>query len=112
MDDTEHEFRGDEEASPATTEEAVIEAVIDNQADFSVAISELREIVQSLSDRMNLLESDASNDDGNGNGSNNTPDDVPVSPGNTEAETGAPNTSGDGSVTKPNRVHPYYRKIF
>lgn len=99
MDDTEHEFRGDEEISPATTEEAVIETVIDNQADISVAISELREIVQSLSDRMNLIESDASNDDGNGNGS-------------AEAETDAPNASGDGSVTKPNRVHPYYRKIF
>lgn len=92
---------------PARTEPAIEERML-------ARIDTLTEQIQSLADRMNLIESDAGNDNGNGDADGTEqPASVPdVSEPLDNSETETPHESGDGSgtVKQPRRQHPYYRK--
>lgn len=107
----------DEEVS---TEETVIEPAR-NTSDVAsleerviTLITDLTQHINAIDDRLTIIESDASNDNGNGD-ADGTEQPAPLSSvsepiDNPEAET--PHESGDGSgtVKQPRRQHPYYRK--
>lgn len=90
---------------PARTEPAVIERV-------ETLITELIERVDGIDDRLSVIESSASNADGNSDaepdGSGDTPADIQPADDNTEAE--APNAGRD--VKRPKREHPYFRRLW
>lgn len=90
---------------PVRTEPAVIERV-------ETLITELIGRVDSIDDRLTVIESSASNADGNSDaepdGSGDTHADI--HPADDNPETEAPNAPRD--VKRPKREHPYFRRLW
>ena len=100
------------EIEPETSEteaEQTAELALEEVDDLAATVARLEVAIIVINDRIAAIESNAGNDRSTGDSSGDKRS-VSATADDSEAETNTPHESGN--VIRPNREHPYYRKLW